>query len=137
MISFFVPAIPRGQARVRHAVISGHSRAYKAEAQVHDEQTLQALMMPYVPVNPFVGAISLKILIVMPVPKSKPKRWKIDALGCRVLPTTKPDASNVCKHVEDVLQSMRFFDDDRQICKLEVMKRYGEPVGYHIELMEL
>jgi Holliday junction resolvase RusA-like endonuclease len=137
MISFFIPSIPRGQARPRHATINGHHRAYKSKDQERDEQTLAALMMPFSPPVALSGAISLRVTAVMPIPKSKSKKWVSDALCGVILPTGRPDLDNMCKGLLDVMQSMRFFDDDRQVCDLEIKKQYGAEPGYHIELREL
>jgi Holliday junction resolvase RusA-like endonuclease len=137
MISFFISTIPRGQARVRHAVVAGHSRAYKAKAQVHDEQTLQALMMPYKPDKPFLGPLTLRVTAIMPIPSSRSARWRRDAVACIILPTVKPDLTNIAKNIEDVMQSLRFFDDDKQVCRLMLNKRYGSEPGYSIVLEEM
>jgi len=134
MISFFVPAIPKGQARARHAVIHGHARTYKASSQKLDEQTLAALMMPFKPPNPLVGPLSVSIRAFMPIPKSKPKKWQIKALEHTTFPTGRPDLDNVAKGVLDVLVSMRFIEDDRQICELYVSKDYGTTPGYRIAI---
>jgi Holliday junction resolvase RusA-like endonuclease len=137
MISFFISCIPRGQARPRHATIAGHHRAYKSKTQELDEATLQALMMPYVPDEPLDCPLSLVVEAFMPIPKSFSKRNKESARNGFLWPYTKPDASNILKHIEDVMQYMRFFLDDKQLCNVAVWKKYGERPGYQIELMRL
>jgi Holliday junction resolvase RusA-like endonuclease len=136
MISFFIPAIPRGQARSRHAVIAGRSMAYKTKDQKMDEQSLQAQMMPHRPPVACSGAIKLRVTAIMPIPASKPKKWKMQAQEGGVHPTGRPDADNIAKNIIDCLVSMRFMDDDRQICRLEVSKEYGDIPGYHVMMEE-
>jgi Holliday junction resolvase RusA-like endonuclease len=136
-IRFFISCLPRGQARVRHAVIGGHSRQYKAKEQLADERTLEALMMPFKPLNPLTGPLSLRVTAIMPIPKGKSKKWLQMANDDDVFPTTKPDASNILKHLEDVMQSMRFFEDDKQLVTVNLKKRYGDNPGYSIVLDEM
>lgn len=133
-IRFRLNVIPRGQARARHA---GHSRAYKTEDQQADERTLEALLAPYVPERPLQGMLSLLIEAMMPIPKSFSLKKVESALSRTLRPTTKPDLSNVLKHVEDVMQRMRFFEDDKQIVDLYVCKVYGDSPGYRIMLREI
>lgn len=137
IISFFIPAIPRGQARARHTSVNGLSRTYKSAAQKQDEQTLQALMMPYRPEKPLQGALSLRVTAVMPIPKSKPKKWQSRASQGHVRFVGKPDVSNMLKHIEDVMQSIRFFEDDKQIVRALIAKRYGSEPGWYVLLEEL
>jgi len=136
-IRFRLNVIPRGQARVRHAVRNGRSIAYKTADQQADEQTLEALMMPYVPKICLSGAIDLRIAAYLPIPKSKPKKWQNRALQGEVYPTTKPDADNVAKNITDCLVRMRFLEDDRQIVHLSCSKLYSDSPGYEILLREL
>lgn len=136
-LSFFIPAIPRGQARVRHTSVNGFSRTYKSKDQQADERTLEALMMPHVPQMCLAGAIELLITAFMPVPKSKPKKWQNNALEGQVHPTGRPDADNLAKNITDCLVRMRFITDDRLICRLLVEKRYGATPGYQVMMREM
>jgi Holliday junction resolvase RusA-like endonuclease len=136
-ISFFVSTVPRGQARARHAVVAGHARTYKSKEQMADERTLEALMMPHKPPNPLSGPLSLRVTAIMPIPNSKSRKWQNMAREWEVYPTQKPDASNLLKNVEDVMQAMRFFEDDKQLVTCEILKRYGDEPGYSILLEEV
>ena len=137
IILFTISCIPRGQSRVRHCSLNGFTRAYKSKEQRLDEQTLQALMMPFKPIKPLSGAISLSVRVFMPIPKSRSKKWKEKAKKGEIFHTGKPDASNILKHIEDVMQSMRFFEDDKQLSSVAIQKEYGVNPGYEIKLMEL
>jgi Holliday junction resolvase RusA-like endonuclease len=136
-IEFTISCIPRGQTRARHAVVAGHSRTYKSKEQQADERTLEAIMYEFKPPNPLAGAISVSIRAIMPIPKSKPKKWQIQAHAGLLFPTGKPDLDNVAKNILDVLVAMRFMDDDRQVCELHVSKTYDTEPGYHISLKEM
>jgi Holliday junction resolvase RusA-like endonuclease len=136
-ISFFISTVPRGQARARHAVVAGHARTYKSKEQALYENTLQSLMLQYVPKKPMLGALHLSLVVVVPIPASKSKKWKLEAESNMIFPTTKPDLSNIIKGIEDVMQSMLFFMDDRQIVRLDSSKIYGDKPGYSIKLSEL
>lgn len=136
-LKFRLNVIPRGQARVRHTVRNGISMAYKNKDQQADERTLEALLAPYVPERPLHGMLSLSIQVMMPIPKSFSLKKVESALSRTLRPTTKPDLSNVIKHLEDVMQRMRFFSDDKQIVTLYARKIYDDTPGYHVTLREI
>lgn len=52
-IRFIINTAPTAQARPRHAVRSGFSVTYKSKQQKTNEQTLEALIAPYAPKEPF------------------------------------------------------------------------------------
>lgn len=124
-LEFVLPITPVGQMRARSCVRGRHAGTYKAPKQEQQEQTLAALMLPYRPKEPLEGPLLLYVNAVFPIPKSKPKKWRTEALCGRIRPTTKPDADNVAKHLKDVLTQMGFWGDDRQVVDLVVRKWYG------------
>ena len=131
MIDMWIPSIPRGQARVRHTRCG---MAYKDKAQRLDEIRLSVLMRPHKPENPMTGPIRMHLVVDFPIPPSKSKAWKLDALRGIHRPTGRPDLSNVIKHVEDILQSQGFFINDSQIVDVRASKHYSETPGYLIVL---
>lgn len=135
-IEFFLSVLPRGQSRVRY---TKSGIAYKAEKQQSDERTLEALMLPHKPNEPLSGALSLIIEAVLPIPKSKSKKWQTAAIAGTILPETKPDLDNIAKHVVDCMQRMRFLADDKQVVRMNLLKRYGpvDQVGYYVNLEEV
>ena len=137
VIEFFISAIPRAQARARHAVRAGRAFAYKAASQVADERTLEAMLYKFKPPNPLAGAISLSIGAVMPIAASKSKKFKTLASEGLVFPVGKPDLDNVAKNILDCLVRLRFIEDDRFVVALKITKQFGGIPGYHILIEEL
>lgn len=137
-LSFTVVLPPRGQARARHRIVNSHGKTftttYKDAQQQQDEEKLAALLMHHAPVAPLKGPIWLRIKAFMPIPQSKPKKWVADAIAGIVRPETKPDLSNIIKHLEDVMNGV-FFVDDRQIVSLEAEKAYGDPARWEVSLL--
>jgi Holliday junction resolvase RusA-like endonuclease len=71
----------------------------------------------------------------MPIPISKPKKWKVVALSGDIKPTGKPDASNLLKNIEDIMNGI-YWKDDAQITRASVIKRYSDNPRWEIEIQE-
>jgi Holliday junction resolvase RusA-like endonuclease len=136
-ISFTVVIPPVGQMRARtKAFRMGNvvtSRAHKDPKQAGEEEKLLALLYEHKPAAPFKGPIHLIARVYLPIPKSKGRKWKADALAGIILPTVKPDCSNLIKHLEDVMNGV-FFEDDKQIVRENVEKYYGDPARWEITI---
>lgn len=114
-ISLYVPIVPVGQMRARHGVVNGHARTYKDQKQRRAEETLTAYLVRYQPSEPLDGPVMLGVRAYLPIPKSKPRRWREGAQAGRVRPTVKPDLDNLLKHVKDCLSQCRYWTDDRLV----------------------
>lgn len=114
-MKFTVFIVPKGQMRARHAVINGFSRTYKDPKQAKEEEALISLLGKHQPGNPMQGPLLLGVKAFLPIPESRPKGWKEAAATERMFCTTKPDMSNIIKHVEDCMTQARFWGDDAQV----------------------
>ena len=133
----FIPLETKGQARPRHMTTkSGMSITYKAKAQRLDEQKLIAAIQQERPPERLPGPLRLDLVAVLPVPASWSKKRREGALGGLERPTKRPDASNILKNLEDVLQGI-VFEDDKNIVDVSVSKIYGDKPGYQITLTEM
>lgn len=117
---FSVAINPVGQMRARHGTIrtkSGKviSKTFKHDTQVEREETLAALLAKHVPKAPLEGPLALGVRAVFAVPASWSKKKQAQALAGEIRPTSKPDLSNVIKHVEDVMTQLQFWRDDSQL----------------------
>lgn len=128
--------IPVAQMRARHAAIGGFSRTYKDKKQADNEQALMTLLAKYQPKDPLKGAVKLTVEAYMPIPESKPVKWKQAAMEKIIQHTTKPDLDNLVKHVKDVLTMMRFWDDDKQVVKIDAVKCYSNRPRWEIVIEE-
>lgn len=77
-LAFTLPVTPRAQMRPRFARTG---RAYKHKSQVMAEETILSLMAQHQPAQPFTGPVMLGVRCFMPIPKSKPKKFKAAALA--------------------------------------------------------
>jgi Holliday junction resolvase RusA-like endonuclease len=94
--------------------------------------------MAHKPSVPLVGAVNLWVRVFVPVPKSKPRKWRENALRATnpIRPITRPDVDNYAKQILDVMTGT-YFEDDRQVVDLIVSKFYGEIPHWEIEITEI
>lgn len=138
MIYFHLPIIPpkatsQGAGK-RIVIVRGKPMFFKNHKAQSAENDLTLLCAPHRPERPFVGPVSLHIDVVFPWRKNEPKRRL--AMG-RVPHTTRPDASNIVKMIEDVLTKLVFWDDDSQVADLRVTKAWGDRVGITVSIAPL
>jgi len=135
MISFFLPIDPpkttsQGAGK-RIVMIGGRPRFFKGGKAQSAENDLTLLCAPYAPPEPLTGAIYLQVDYVFPWRKSESKKVR---QMCWAPHTTRPDASNLVKMLEDVMTRLRFWEDDSQIADLRVTKSWGDEVGIRVEI---
>ena len=135
---FAVAINPVGQMRARHGTIrtkSGKviSKTFKHDTQVERETTLAALLAKHVPKAPLDGPLALGVRAVFAVPSSWSKKKQAQAYAGEIRPTSKPDLSNVIKHVEDVMTGLQFWRDDCQV--VEYLPGTGKTYGLNPHLV--
>jgi Holliday junction resolvase RusA-like endonuclease len=81
---------------------------------------------------PFTGPLKIVVRATYLVPASWPKKRKETAFW----KTTKPDASNLLKLVEDALHDI-CYADDATISEATVQKTYGSIASTTVEISEL
>lgn len=135
-IEFFVSMDPVAQGRPRFSTACGYARAYdpkkSREAKSYLQLAAAEAMGQEVPLE---GALRLWIVVYRPAPKSVSQKKLREMLGGKIMPTTKPDASNYQKLVEDALNGI-VWRDDSQLVETRCIKRYGEKPGYKIQVTE-
>lgn len=118
-INITIPIVPKAQMRARHRIVKTKdgrtfSTTYKAKEQQTEEQKFMAMLYQHRPPLLIEGPIWLRICAFFPVPRSKSKRWKAEALAGEIRPTKKPDLDNLAKFLKDCLTGI-FWRDDAQI----------------------
>ncbi len=118
-ICFAVPGKPQGKGRPRftrsgHTYTPGSTAAYEERVKLAYRQAGGGKLS---------GFVSADILAVFTVPKSYTKAQKAAAFDMRYAPK-KPDCDNIAKIILDALNGLAY-DDDAQVVKLRVEKRYG------------
>lgn len=82
------------------------------------------------------GPLSCELIGIYPIPNSISKKKKSMMLSNTIKHTKKPDCDNMAKICLDALNGIAY-DDDSQICSLNVSKRYGISPCVKILLKEL
>lgn len=118
-VCFSVPGKPQGKGRPRFAR-SGHT--YTPDRTAEYEERVK-LAYKQAGGGKLSGFVSVDILAVFAVPKSYTKAQRAAALNASFAPK-KPDCDNIAKIILDALNGIAY-DDDAQIVKLRVEKRYG------------
>jgi Holliday junction resolvase RusA-like endonuclease len=122
VIEIILAGVPRGKQRVKVAR-DGHS--YTPEKTVSFEGRLSYAAQQVMRARPLLeGALILDLVILVPVPKSKPRKWREAALAGEIRPTTKPDFDNYAKMVDAL--NMVVWVDDALVVRGVVDKFYHE-----------
>ena len=70
-------------------------------------------------------AVSVSVRAFFAIPSSWSKKKRLEAMECKIYPTSKKDVDNICKSVLDGMNGIVFVDDG-QVVDLTVSKRYSE-----------
>lgn len=135
-ISVFIPCnIPTVTAQQKGAfAVNGKVRFFKKKKVAQSEQSFHALLYPHRPSAPFDGPVCLCIGFVFPWRKSESKRI---VKNYSLYPVqTRPDLSNLVKTIEDVMTTLRFWNDDGQISSLSITKQYGDEPGIRLNVTQ-
>lgn len=134
MIEIILAGVPVGKGRPRFVKSTG--RAFTPEKTVRFEDRLSIVAQEAMAGRPpLTGPIELQLEIRMPVPLSKPKRFRDQALHGAIRPTKKPDADNFAKMLDAC--NMIVWVDDSQIVDLHVTKIYHEAPAFVARVREI
>jgi len=111
------------------ARVGGFARLVDKPELVAAREMLDTLLLPHQPPAPVPGPVVLCLEFTWPWLASHSRRTR--TLG-RIPHTSKPDASNVTKTLEDRLVALRFLEDDRAVAALHVLKWWGPAPGIRI-----
>lgn len=114
-------AVPQGRPRFNRYT----GRAYDPEKSKQYKAKVQTEAKKVAPVKPVECPVCLFIKIYRSIPKSFSKKKRQAIADGRLLPTTKPDVSNIVKGIEDALNGV-WYADDSQIVSLYAIKHYSD-----------
>ena len=108
------------------AVVKNKPVFYKPEKLKEAKKIIIKHLMPFKPAKPYEGPIELNVVWLFPKGKRhKHNEWRI----------TKPDTDNLKKLLKDCMTQVRFWNDDAQVVKEIVEKRWSdEPTGISIQI---
>lgn len=134
MIEIILAGVPVGKGRPRFVKSTG--RAFTPEKTVRFEDRLSIVAQEAMGGRaPLTGPLDVEIEIRMPIPLSKPKRWREAALAGLIRPTKKPDWDNFGKMTDAM--NMIVWVDDAQIVDGRVKKIYHEAPAFVARVREL
>lgn len=125
-MKIIIPGVPVGKGRPKFSTINGHAVAY-TPAKTASYENLVKLAFQQSREKPFEKGVQLyaEIIAVFPIPQSVSKKKRAEMLDGQILPAKKPDADNIAKAILDALNGLAYYDD-AQVCRLAVVKLYGE-----------
>lgn len=124
MIEIVLAGAPMGKERVRFVKATG--RTFTPERTVNYEGRLALAGQAAMAGRPLLtGPLAIVVDAYMPIPVSKPKWWRLDALLAKIWPTSKPDVDNICKAACDALNLVVWVDDS-QIVRATLTKQYSD-----------
>ena len=131
MIRFFLPGTPVAKARARSTSNGRHytpekTREYERRIAAKAKQAMSSQGFA-----PLTEPVDLELMIWQEIPRSWPEWKRQAALRADIAPTTKPDASNVLKSVEDACNGIVWMDDC-QITHCKIICRYDSEPGIYV-----
>jgi Holliday junction resolvase RusA-like endonuclease len=132
----WIPCIPpKVTAQQRKvSVVRGKPMFFKPKRLRENDENLKAILRPHAPLEPFIGAIQVDIMLIFPWRASEPKKNRING---PVAISTRPDLDNIFKNFGDVLTSLKFWMDDSQIADLRLRKFWGDAPGIRIGICNI
>jgi len=116
---------PRPKERPRATVVGGHARIYTPKTTEDYEKKIRSAWIKANGSDPIAGAVTVRIHLGMPIPKSSTKAARLKMLERKQVPVTKPDIDNLAKSILDAINGVAY-KDDNQIVTLLVKKYYAE-----------
>lgn len=101
-------------------------KIYAAPEVVAAKEKYRAYLASYRPKAPLTGPLYLSICWGFPKGNHKTNYC-----------TNKPDLDNAVKLLQDAMQEIGFFEDDKQICRLNLTKIWADLPGVFIELAQI
>lgn len=128
---------PTPQGRPRFSFVTHHAYDSKGSKDYKRVIRLQAMAQLKNAGWSISGKpLSLCVQFLMPIPKSKTKKFKIAAIDGKIKHVVKPDLDNLFKAAIDALNGLAY-KDDNQIISVLMGKRYAENAGIIIKIEEL
>lgn len=115
---------PVGKGRPRFSFKSGHAYT-PAKTREYEDRIKSAFLESEQKGFPAGVPLSISLIFGFKIPNSASKKTREKMINCDILPMKKPDVDNVLKAVMDALNGLAY-DDDKQIVKVWVFKKYSE-----------
>lgn len=135
-VDFIIVGEPKGKGRPRFARVGNGVRTYTPKETENYEAFIKVSYLNEVGQKKLEGQIEAHIEGLFSIPKSTSKKQREKMLSGEILHTKKIDCDNLAKTILDALNGIAY-DDDKQVCRLIVEKRYGEYPCVNVRLKEI
>lgn len=132
-IRFVIPGKPRGKQAARTTAFGGFNLP-QTKAELEAIRYIASAAMQGAP--PLAGPVELRMCAYFEVPRSWPAGKRVLALAGLLLPTWRPDGSNVQKLLEDGCNSI-VWQDDSQVVRWVGWKLYSDTARISVEVIEI
>lgn len=133
VIEIVLAGAPMGKQRVRFSRDGSH--AYTPEKTVSFEGRLAYAAQQVMGARPLLdGQLILDIVILAPIPESKPAKWRAAARAGEIRPTKKPDWDNFAKMIDAL--NLVVWVDDAKIVRGVVDKFYSDRPAFALKVRE-
>jgi Holliday junction resolvase RusA-like endonuclease len=106
-------------------------RRYKTLKKKYAEAFWESVLRQYAPDKPATNAVILEITISHPLTKAQVKQ------GISVAPKlSRPDCDNYAKLILDAMTKTQYFNDDKQVYDLRIIKYHAAFPGIAVTLKE-
>jgi len=130
MFIFEIHSTPRPQKQT----ILGKGRCYDPSKMT--KRHIQWQISPHAPKELIHGPIEMHLTFYMPIPKHTPKRQKNSMIANVLKHYKRPDVDNLAYIVTNAMKGL-IYDDDSQICRLILEKKYGEDPKTVVKILEV
>lgn len=134
-VSFTIWGNPTGKGRPKFARVGNGVRTYTPDATANYEAFVKSSYLDQVGQVKLEGQLCVSIYAIFQIPKSATKKQQYLMREQVTKPTKKPDCDNIAKIILDSLNGIAF-DDDKQVCRLCVEKRYGDTPCVEVTIWE-
>ena len=127
---FMEMAPPTSTAQMKKvSVVHGRPVFYEPKAVKEAKAVLVAGLLPHVPPSPLMGPLELRTVWLYPRGKShRNGEWR----------STRPDTDNIEKMLKDCMTRLGFWEDDAQVARETVEKKWSDaPTGIVVRIEQL
>lgn len=133
MIEIVLAGKPMAKERVR---VTRQGHAFTPQRTVNYEARLAwAAQKAMGGRPPLEGPLRVVMDVLLPIPKSRSKKWKAAALAGAERPVKKPDGDNFAKMLDSL--NLIAWVDDSQIVDLHVRKFYSDAPAMRVRVTPL
>ena len=141
MIRIVVDGVPVAKERARVRVVKTSERSFASaytpsKTRKYEDVLRLAAGTAMSGRAPISGAVKVRVIALLPIPKSMSKANRAAAVIGASRPVTRPDTDNYAKAALDALNGIAWRDDS-QVVDLVVAKYYDEKPRLVIEVTEI